>query len=74
MDKVKKKPKKKALKPEDWHYCHACQLKRGGVPPKRGMNGITVMGGKCSGCGLYSTLIPSSDYDWPKKGKKAAWD
>jgi len=57
-------------KVEDWHYCHECQVKRGGVFPKNQM-GITVMEGVCSGCGEKKTLIPNNDYHWPKQGKRA---
>lgn len=56
-----------------WHYCHPCQIKRGGVMPK-GVSSITATHGQCSMCGKMQSLIPNDDYDWPKKGKKAVWD
>lgn len=65
--------KKKKKEQEDWHYCHSCQIARGGTMPDPG-KAITVMGGTCSRCGEKSTLIPNNDYDWPKKGKRAWFD
>lgn len=55
--------------------CYACQLKEGAVEPKGGLRGITVTSGICSVCLVpNSTLIPSSDFHWPKLGKKAVFD
>lgn len=68
-------PKKKTQTEESWHYCHECQIERGGKVPKNGHQGITVMFGKCLKCGLDGMcLIPNADYDWPKSGKKAWFD
>jgi hypothetical protein len=61
-------------KPVGDGWCHKCQLKRGGKVPKRGHNGITVHAGVCGGCKKRTTIVPSCDYDWPKKGLKAVWD
>lgn len=57
-------------------YCHECQLKRGGVPPKwnKDLMGVTVCEGICRDCKLITTLVPSADYDWPKTGEKAILD
>lgn len=56
-------------------YCHDCQLKRGAVEPKHGLEGVTCTLGTCSGCGEKgSSLVPDCDYDWPKEGRKAVWD
>lgn len=55
-------------------HCHACQVKRGGKVPKWGHAGITVTRGKCAGCGKVKTLVPESDYDWPRSGRKAVFD
>ncbi len=61
-------------KEQDWHYCHACQMKRGGETPKN-QGPITVSKGKCSMCKKdKQTLIPNMDYNWPKKGQKAWFD
>ncbi len=57
---------------QDWHYCHECQVKRGGKAPDHGARGVTMMGGICSMCKQKKTLIPNDDYNWPHK--KAAWD
>jgi hypothetical protein len=55
-------------------FCHGCQLKRGGVPPK-GHGAITCSTGTCSKCKNKNvTLVPTCDYDWPKTGKKAVFD
>lgn len=55
-------------------YCHECQLDRGARVPGDGIVG-TVSVGTCSKCLKTSIgLVPSSDYDWPKEGKKAIWD
>jgi hypothetical protein len=67
MKTNKKKPKVK-------EYCHECQLDRGGKVPSFGHIGITVHAGKCATCKRDTMLVPSSDYDWPKIGRKAVWD
>lgn len=68
-----KLPKRKHTgQKEDWHYCHPCQIKRGGKVPKGGHTGITVTSGKCSMCGNGAMLIPNADYIW--KGKPYLWD
>jgi hypothetical protein len=56
-------------------YCHDCQLKRGGTPPKWNpqMIGNTMSAGTCKDCKLETWLSPSIDYDWPN-GNKAIWD
>lgn len=60
---------------ESWHYCHDCQIERGGRVPKFGHMGITVTKGECRLCNKKDvTLIPNGDYDWPKEGIKAVWD
>lgn len=56
---------------QDWHYCHDCQLKRGGKVPKN-QGAITVCGGICSMCSEEKTLVPNEDYIW--KGGFYAWD
>lgn len=61
-------------KEEDWHYCEFCQIIRGAKIPKGGQDGMTVMGGICSMCKKYGTLVPNTDYDWPKRGRKAIFD
>lgn len=69
-NKTRTKPTKNK---EDWHYCHKCQIKRGGKVPKGGHKGITVTVGKCSMCGDKGVmLIPNADYVW--KGKQYLWD
>ena len=60
------------VKQEDWHYCHTCQVARGGRLDESAC--ITVMEGKCSLCKKVATLIPTRDYDWPKQGRKAWFD
>lgn len=64
---------KREFKPNknDWHYCHECQIKRGGKVPKN-QGGITMTSGICSLCGLKKTLVPNDDYVW--KDKNAVWD
>lgn len=60
---------------EDWHYCHDCQIARGAKEPKRGLSGITITWGICSGCGKENQwLVPNADYDWPKLGLRAWGD
>ena len=54
-------------------YCHECQLARGAKAPDGPMI-VTVSAGTCAMCCKDTTLVPSCDYDWPKKGKKAIWD
>ena len=62
-------------KRKSWHYCHDCQIKAGGRVPKWGHMGITVVVGDCDGCGKKdATLVPNTDYDWPKEGVGAIWD
>lgn len=63
-------PKTRALD----EYCHDCQLKRGGKPPKWNpqMTGNTVHMGFCEGCKTDTWISPSCDYDWPNN--KAIWD
>lgn len=57
---------------QDWHYCHTCQLQRGGKVPKENYAN-TVMSGKCSRCKQPDvTLCPNADYFWP--GKAFLWD
>lgn len=55
-------------------YCHECQLKRGAEIPRGGLLGVTVTDGICGSCNQKASLVPSSDYNWPKKGLKAVWD
>lgn len=62
---------------DDWHYCHECQIERGGEVPKYWEDGkmiVTMTKGKCSKCGEENFLVPNVDYDWPEKGEKAIWD
>lgn len=55
--------------------CHECQLKAGAVVPIRGHYGITVTLGFCGGCLTDNkTLVPGSDYHWPKLKRKAIFD
>lgn len=56
-------------------FCHECQLERGGKIPEHGHVGITISMGTCSKCLARDVgLVPSCDYDWPKKGVRAVWD
>jgi hypothetical protein len=36
--------------------------------------GITVWSDVCGGCRKQKTVIPASDYNWPKQGRKAIFD
>lgn len=54
-------------------FCHECQLAMGGKVPDSS-SAVTVYAGQCDRCGKMSTIVPSSDYDWPKQGKRHVWD
>lgn len=55
--------------------CHDCQIAAGARVPAGGHRGITVSLGTCASClKLDATLVPSSDYHWPKEGRRAVFD
>jgi hypothetical protein len=66
---VKKKKEKDPL--PHWNICLTCAEKKGGIPPSWP---VTCMGGPCPYCGTPGTLIPISDFAWPKLSRKALWD
>lgn len=55
--------------------CNECQLKAGAEMPKGALMGVTCTMGVCSGClKVGASLVPSSDYNWPKEGRRAIFD
>lgn len=61
-----------------WNICHPCAMKRGGHMPGTSAFVVTMTTGVCDYCveeaSKPKTLIPISDFNWPKLGKKAIWD
>lgn len=56
-------------------HCHECQLGRGAQVPRGELRGVTMTIGICCGClKPNSSLVPSSDYNWPSEGRLAIFD
>lgn len=55
-------------------FCHECNVLAGAVMPKDGLMGVTVWCDECGSCGERKTVVPASDYHWPKQGRKAIFD
>ena len=51
--------------PEDYEYCHECQLKRGGKLKFSGTKEVTL--DVCEMCRKEKPLIPNDDYDYERK-------
>jgi hypothetical protein len=72
---TKKRTKSRRPDPfKDGPLCHECNLEAGAGVPRGGMMGITVWSDVCGGCRKQKTVIPASDYNWPKQGRKAIFD